>query len=211
MKTYEPRPGEHVRTTAEVIVGTAQLFGDTVTAEFNGIVLTATPTSDASAIVAEYGAEQNRLSEAYRNSPEGQKAATEAEAFQKKADAAKAQGILQFQIKNQAWWQKHLDANADDEYGAAILRYAARWAHMMEKKIADGMQLEDIAEATRHDADMEGITGYMYGAAVSVLSKVWEHGEQLRQWHNHTTQLHGEGDKANRDGGVLNQALLRIG
>jgi len=50
----------------------------------------------------------------------------------------------------------------------------------------------------------------MYGASVSVLAKCWEHGEQLRRWHNLKTQLGNEGEKANEKGGVLNPALLNI-
>jgi hypothetical protein len=59
--------------------------------------------------------------------------------------------------------------------------------------------------------DNDGITGFMYGCAVSILSKVWIHGEQLRRWHNLKTQLRDEGEKANQTGGVLNPALLCIG
>lgn len=51
----------------------------------------------------------------------------------------------------------------------------------------------------------------MYGVAVSTLAKVWKHGEALRMWHNLTTQLRDEGEKANESGGVLNPACLSIG
>jgi len=51
----------------------------------------------------------------------------------------------------------------------------------------------------------------MYGCAVVILSKCWEHGEALRRWHNKDTQIGDEGDRANESGGVLNPALLSIG
>jgi hypothetical protein len=54
----------------------------------------------------------------------------------------------------------------------------------MEKKLAMGEKLEDIVDATSHEADVEGITGFMYSQAILILSQVWEHGEQLRRWHN---------------------------
>ena len=50
----------------------------------------------------------------------------------------------------------------------------------------------------------------MYGCAVSALGLFWEHGEELRQWHNLKTQIKDEGEKANASGGVLNPALLTI-
>ena len=107
-------------------------------------------------------------------------------------------------------WAKSLKNN-QDEYGACGHRYMERWTDLMEEKIAAGEKLQDIAEQTGHDADTEGITGFMYGCAVSVLSEVWEHGETLRQWHNLDTQFHDEGERANREGGVLNPALLSVG
>ena len=61
------------------------------------------------------------------------------------------------------------------------------------------------------NVDQEGITGFMYGCAVGILSQVWVHGEQLRRWQNKDTQIGTEGDEANEKGGVLNPALLRFG
>jgi hypothetical protein len=46
--------------------------------------------------------------------------------------------------------------------------------------------------------------------AVQILSEGWVHGEELRQWHNLDTQIRDEGEKANREGGVLNPTLLSI-
>lgn len=73
-----------------------------------------------------------------------------------------------------------------------------------------GEKLEDVANECSNEADTEGITGFMYGAAVSVLASCWEHGEELRRWHNLKTQIRDEGEKANESGGVLNPALLNI-
>ena len=99
----------------------------------------------------------------------------------------------------------------NDPYGAAAFRYAERWAELMETKMANGEKLSDIAEATSHEADDEGITGFMYGCAVVVLAKCWENGEELRRWHNIHTQIGNEGERANATGKVLNPALLNIG
>lgn len=50
----------------------------------------------------------------------------------------------------------------------------------------------------------------MIGMAVSMLVQCWEHGKQLRRWHNLETQIGDEGEKANALGGVLNPAVLNI-
>jgi len=106
-------------------------------------------------------------------------------------------------------WIKTLQNNSDD-YGAAGVAYAERWANYMEVLMKQGAALEDIAERASREANVEGITGFMYGCAVSVLSQVWKHGEELRKWSNLKTQVGDEGVKANESGGVLNPALLSI-
>ena len=102
-------------------------------------------------------------------------------------------------------------ANNNDPYGSGVVRYAERWADAMEAEMAAGKALGDIADATSHSADTEGVTGFMYGCAVSVLAKVWKHGEELRRWHNLKTQIRDEGERANETGGVLNPAVLMVG
>ena len=85
--------------------------------------------------------------------------------------------------KNKEKWEKFVTIN-NDPYGSGVVRYAERWANMMEQEMESGKSLIEIADATSNKADTEGITGYMYGCAVSILSQVWEHGEELRKWHN---------------------------
>ena len=112
-------------------------------------------------------------------------------------------------LRDKDGWERGL-ANNQDSYGRAIYRYAESWADLMEARIEAGETVADCAKTTSHEADTDGITGFMYGAAVSVLSGFWEHGEELRRWHNIDTQIGTEGEKANEKGTVLNPALLNI-
>lgn len=112
-------------------------------------------------------------------------------------------------LKDEAGWNEGR-AHNQDGYGKAIFDYAEAWADLMEARLADGAKLEQIAEQTSHEADAEGITGFMHGAAVTVLAHCWEHGEELRRWHNLKTQIHTEGERANEEGGVLNPAIMTI-
>lgn len=111
-----------------------------------------------------------------------------------------------------AEWAKFEKINSTDPYSNATVQYARRWADLMEAELAEGKELEAIAEPTSYVASEEhgGVTGFMHGAAVSALAKWWVHGEQLRQWHNLHTQLGTEGEKANKTGGVLNPALVSV-
>lgn len=110
----------------------------------------------------------------------------------------------------QAEWDKAVALNTDP-YGACVVQFAEAWADAMEAKMAEGAALADVAKATGSEVDNRpefGITGFMYGCAVSMLSRCWAHGEELRRWHNLDTQIGTEGEKANASGGVLNPALL---
>jgi len=106
-------------------------------------------------------------------------------------------------IVDQSKYDDWKNKNMDDPYGAAIFNYAEAWANLMESKIAAGEALESIAQQASRDADSEGITGFMYGMAVSVLSQCWEHGEKLRKWHN---KDYGKPDCE----GVINPAVMII-
>ena len=113
------------------------------------------------------------------------------------------------QLKNESAWAEYKEKNQDD-YGKAIIDYAERWGNLMEEKFNKGYSLNEVAEATSNDADLDGITGFMYGAAVQTLANVWIHGEALRKWHNIKIQMDKEGERANESGAVLNPALVTI-
>jgi len=104
------------------------------------------------------------------------------------------------------WRAKNTDA-----YGNACFVYAEKWADLMEDAIEQGSKLEDVANQLSHDADTDGITGFMYGMAVGILASAWIYGERLRKWHNLKTQISNEGERANENGSVLNPAILNIG
>ena len=101
--------------------------------------------------------------------------------------------------------------NNQDPYGKATVDFARTWAELMETEIAKGHSVAEIAKDASLNADTEGISGFMYGYAVSILSQVWEYGEELRVWHNLDVQLGNEGERANIERNVLNPALLMIG
>lgn len=81
-------------------------------------------------------------------------------------------------VEYQAWKDNNID-----EYGKEIFEYAERWADLMEIAMADGAIIEDIAEKTSHEANINSISGFMYGAALSVLGICWEHGKELKMWN----------------------------
>jgi len=88
-------------------------------------------------------------------------------------------------LKDKEGWDKSVEINSNNSYSKAITIYSKIWMNLMEEKIEAGAKLEDIAEETSNKADEGiGITGFMYGMSVNIISQVWEYGEQLRIWHN---------------------------
>ncbi len=81
-------------------------------------------------------------------------------------------------------WHECRAVNSRDPYSARCVSYAEDWARLMDAEIAKGRTVQDCATETSHAAATDGITGFMYGAAVSMLAKFWKHGETLRTWHN---------------------------
>lgn len=213
MKTYKPMGGESINDAAREMVKLANLTGDVVTAEFNGIPLDTAPGGDPLSIVDSYSEETERRRIEYEASPEyaeqqrkyAEREASKAEALK----AALANAPEKPTLLSQEAWDKWYGEQSDP-YGQAIFHYAAKWARVMEARMAAGETLEACAEDASRIADDEGITGFMYGAAVSTLAKLWVHGEALRRWHNVKTQIRDEGTKANETSGVLNPALLNI-
>lgn len=101
------------------------------------------------------------------------------------------------------WYNKNLDP-----YGHACFTYAERWAEMMENAIDSSTDepmkvIVDNANRLSLEADVEGITGFMYGMAVNILSQEWEYGELLRKWHNKEYDYDGDG--------VVNPSILTVG
>lgn len=207
-------PGNHISTACKEAVEMARRDSCNVEFDFNEITLTATPDTDPVVLAQSYSDECDRRHRAYIASPEYKARQEEAERKERerkaKVDAVLANAPANMTLRDADGWKKACDANRDG-YGGAVMTYAERWARMMEARMAKGERIADIAEECSHLADDEGITGFMYGAAVSTLAAVWVHGEALRLWHNLKYQLRDEGNRANDNGGVLNPACLSLG
>lgn len=214
MQTYEALPGEHIDQAIQHILDLAHASGEPATMRFNEIDMTTQPDDTLVSLRARYDTACAVRQAAYLASPEylqQQREATAAQARRAEAhQKALATAPAQLTVRDTAAWEAFSQVNTDP-YGARIVRFADEWARLMEARLATGETIASCAQDTATLANDDGITGYMYGCAVSILAQCWAHGEALRRWHNHTTQLHDEGDRANAEGGVLNPALLRIG
>lgn len=187
IKTEYLYGGMHILTACERAVEKALAENCHVEFEFNGQKITASPDSNPELMVQAFTAECERSHKAYLASPE-YKAMKEEEARKTSERKARAEAILArapaaMTLADAEGWEKAKAANSD-AYGEAVMIYGERWARMMEARMADGERIADIAVECSQLADEEGITGFMYGAAIATLSQVWKHGEELKAWHS---------------------------
>jgi hypothetical protein len=244
MHKLETNTGSRIESAIHAAITEAASTNDEVEFDFNGVTVQVARDSDSALILrdwwrgmlrpsntftvtphppAELSAEQ--LSEDARLTAEREERTRIANEEYAKREAAKTAALNEalasappLALKDKARWQEYVDANKDGGYGEACVRYAEKWARLMQARISGITEsahvtrwLVDNADECSHVADDEGITGFMYGAAVAMLSQCWIHGEELRRWHNLKTQIGSEGEKANENGGVLSPAVMTIG
>lgn len=231
--------GCRIDSTIIETIAEAEAAGDTIEFKFNGVTVRVAGDSDAGLIERDWWrslkreesqhfivgpypdqeltesekAEDARLDEEIKQRQERSRLKYEAEekAARSRLDAELATAPA-FSIRDEAAWRETVAANSDGGYGECVIRFAENWARLMQERMGKGERLEDVASDLSYVASKpEGLTGFQYGAAVSTLALVWEHGERLRRWHNLKTQIKDEGERANKSGGVLNPAILTIG
>lgn len=127
-----------------------------------------------------------------------------------RAEGIRIPTTMKLKIGTETEYETYKANNSSDPDSACVTSYVENWANLMEARMEKGEKIADMAKDTSHEANTDGITGFMYGCAVSALSYFWEHGEALRLWHNMKAQIKDEGEKANEAGGVLSPAMLRV-
>lgn len=166
--------------------------------EFNGVDVHVSKDSDYDEVIAAWeqgikdqNDEIQRKREEWLKSPEGiehtrkvaeRKAAQEER--RKMLGPINSERLYEFSIREDAkeTFDKGLSLNTDG-YGRACFTYASAWAQLMEKRMAGGEELDAVVEETSHDADIEGITGFMFSAAKAILHDCWIHGDKLMDYY----------------------------
>lgn len=110
---YVPTPGRTIESAAAEMVSMANRLNCSVKDEFNGVGLITSGGHDedvaAAVLVAQYWAESERRAEAYRNSPEGKKAARESMERLREAQAI-MDGYVNALLKND-WTEERIIAH----------------------------------------------------------------------------------------------------
>jgi hypothetical protein len=227
-RQYNTSPGDEFTSTAKKAKALCILYfvatQENVEFNFNGIVCVVSPTTNLDHLyrdycnahimdwkevgpdcVEEYSEEVS--SKISTQKEEQQKIWDEESALRKREEQITRNVVMdkvknvQIELKDEELWNKGLENNTDP-YGKTIYEYAELWGRLMQVELNNGSTVKECADAMSSELDFMGITGFMYGAAVSILSSCWKYGEDLRKWHN--KQYDHEGD------GVVNPAILTI-
>lgn len=196
--------------------------GEDVQFEFNGPTVVVSADSDEAERYQWWDSEMKRRAKEWRESPEGIRSAkldmlraAEEKARRARVLAEEEGEEVKFTIRPglEDEYAAYVEKNSHDGYSHVVITFTERWGWRMEKKLQyDWYKIENVAEKACSEADIEGITGFMYGCAVSALSYFWIHGDALRAWHN--AQYITDPVKlaeANAKGGTVNPAILTIG
>ncbi len=219
--------GDGIKSTAEKAAKMAITTNKVVEFDFNGIQCLVDKSTNPDWLVRDYmnahmmkwetigpNCQQEYTPEIEKQIKEARQEIKErhekqAKEYKAKSDKARADfdakvaGIeMEFSENGLEGWNKGREAN-QDPYGSGIFDFAESWAKLMQLEMSNGKTLVECASETSHQLDFMGITGYMYGAAVSTLSQVWKHGEALRKWHN---KDYGVPESK----GVVNPAIITI-
>lgn len=113
---------------------------------------------------------------------------------------------LEFSIPNDKVrdWKKCKEINSTDEYNKCIIDYAVLMTQFMEflHKYHNRSVAQSFDIASHYSNSLYGVTGYMHGAAVNIISNLWKYGEEVRVYHNKMFNYSGDG--------VVNPAVISI-
>jgi hypothetical protein len=231
MLTIDPSLGCHINETIKEAKELAEKYDELVLFKFNDILVYIDKTSNLDLVyrdylnahhlewmhigpeyVDEYDEEtKTKLDKAkaeQENRERESKLAYEIEQANKTKELKNAINSTSIELVKEDQYNEWKDKNTDP-YGKGIFEYAEYWAELMQATAKDnGVEIDmnfiiNNAKELSFKADIGGITGYMYGAAVSILSTHWKYGEYLRKWHNNEYGHDGDG--------VVNPAVLTIG
>jgi len=219
LASINPRVGDTVTNVIAEMLDRANTYGIRVTCVFNETQITVEPGMNAETAFGMWEAEMQHQTQQWKKSMKAEVSRREAKAREER-NRVREQNVLamlehekiQVPLFKRAAFNEAVRVNSVDGYSKATVDFAIAWAVAMQQAMHQGKKIADIARELSLEVDYEGITGFMYGMAVSFLATYWKHGEELRRWHNLDAQLGDEGEEANNQkGAVLNPALLIIG
>lgn len=111
---------------------------------------------------------------------------------------------LSFKIKKdkEKEWADFVKKNSKSAYEAFIVESTKIVGHYLDQGKTPEQSLDKINDL--------GLTSFQIGCVAATIAKFHQQGEEFRRWWNIKYQLKNEGEEANKKGGILNPAILKI-
>ena len=190
---YEAVAGTDIHNAIKDMIVWSKMKGRPVQTTFNGATFSVTADTDPDEAYKQWEQTLEKNAEAYRNSPEGIKAAAEAKARAEKK--AKEDAVVSELIKDEVLeltaekaWKKSVQVNIDP-YGSGVVRYAERWGKLMQVEMRQrgaSVLTKEIVDATKFRADNEGMSGFSWSCARNLLIQCWKYGAELGKFEGFT-------------------------
>lgn len=200
-KTMEATLGSHIHDAIRKAVAMAREEKCVVMFEFNAVVIRVKGDTKPDLVYRDYSRaldrcisgpigpdyrkltrEEKKHDDAVRAENEAQR---EAERRQYEAEEARKKVALETElagvtlaIRDQKAWEAWREKN-QDPYGRCCFDYAELWGRLMQARCASIDEMREKHRELSHEADVFGITGFMFGAAKSILAHCWEYGAAL--------------------------------
>jgi hypothetical protein len=202
--SYSANIGSAVREAIELAISTQK----PQTFEFNGPIVTVDASSNAELIIRDWRRALNHYIDRHvgptaKPTLTDEDLASDAAAEARNEDRRNADYALRqrqfleqkdrvnarllvapaMEFSDRAGWLTVVAANQNDALGTETVRYAERWARLMQLELSEGKTLAEVWDSASHDADFGAMSGSTHGAARNILIKTWVHGTELQQLH----------------------------
>lgn len=224
MKTIIVSPGDDIHATITRAITLSLVCDAQVTFTFNRVTVVVDGTSDKDLIYRDWkralrgclakgtivgpspnavlSPEEVEHDDAVAKAAEKLDSRRQAEWAEEKATGYKAmQEMLEeagpLELKDAHVWNEYCAVNTDS-YSKRCVDYARDWGRLMQVQLSRGKTIAQCADKMGTLADHDGITGFMYGAAASILCTCWARGDALSAWRDSEKHKQKEGNDGNK-------------
>jgi len=106
-------------------------------------------------------------------------------------------------IINQELWDQGVELNSEDEYGMDIIEATKNAMKILDNE--DEFDIDDVMNRVGGQ-----LSGFQAGIVSVGITECHSRGEEWRKAWNLREQIGNEGERYNREGGVINPAIMNI-
>lgn len=90
-------------------------------------------------------------------------------------------------------WRTFVDENSSTVYERQIVEFTIKWVTRMEEAISKKASWQKVLEEVYNNLEHFNVDYVQRNEALSILTRVWVYGEELRRYHNSRFSYEGDG------------------